>query len=271
MHARVGPAGGAPMNSEGFYKALISEIPPDLVVHEAIAGTSHSIVITKDGIGAVMTLEPTGQRPLLPENLKGFRLRDVAEATLSWNATDAALGAAALNAYYNAPAVLKKNFGYEVPITASPGAAPSVGADPFVRYVELARGKRVASIGHFASVERHIAPVASSLAIIEEQQREGDYPPAAAEFMLPHMDLVFITGSTLANKTLPRLLELSRQAFVVLVGPSTCMAPILFSYGVHVLSGTLYTDREGCLSLVRQGLHGKMVHHGQKLSFEKGV
>jgi len=257
------------VNPEELYKALISEIPQDITILEAFSGASHSIVVSEYGIGTVMTLEPTGQSPVLPTDLTGYSLRDVAEAILSWNATDAALGGAALNAYYNSPPVLRKHFGYEMPAAATgPTTAPA--ADPFARYAELARGKQVASIGHFASVERHIAPVAASLSIIEEHQREGDYPAAAAEYLLPRMDMVFITGSTLANKTLPRLLALSRHAFVVLVGPSTCMAPLLFDYGVNVVSGTLYTDREGCLSLVRQGLHGKMVHNGQKLSFEKG-
>lgn len=254
------------MNPEALYKALIDAIPPDLRVLEAVSGASHSIVLAGEGIGAVMTLEPTGRSPTLPEGLAGLPLRELAAAVLSWNAVEAALGGAALNAYYNSPPVLRRNFGF----TFTPGTQ-SPAADPFTRYAELARGKLVACIGHFASVERHIAPLAAALSIIDEHPRKGDYPAAAAEFLLPRMDMVFISGSTLANKTLPRLLELCGQAFVVLVGPSTCMAPQLFSYGVRVLSGTLYTDREGCLSLVRQGLHGEMIHHGQKLSFEKGV
>lgn len=126
-------------------------------------------------------------------------------------------------------------------------------------------------MGHFTSVVRHIASVAASLSIIDDHPQSGDYPAVVAEYLLPKMDLVFIIGSTLANKTLPRLLELCQGSFVVLVGPSTCMTPILFSYSVNCLGGTLYTDRAGCLSLVRQGLHGQMVHHGQKLSFEKGA
>ncbi len=271
------------MNPEALYRALIDAIPMDLRVLDAAVGASHSIVVTGEGIGTVMTLEPTGIQPRLPPDLRGMPLKEVAEAVLSWNAADAALGGAALNAYYNSPVVLNKHFRYvhssqeslssNVDRTGQRAFSGSGGteADPFTRYAELARGKQVASVGHFASVERHIAPVAASLYIIEEHPQNGDYPAATAEYLLPAMDMVFITGSTLANKTLPRLLELSRHAFVVLVGPSTCMAPALFSYGVSALSGTLYTDREGCLSLVRQGLHGKMVHHGQKLNFEKGV
>ncbi len=263
------------MKSEALYEALITAIPSDIPVLEAFVGVSHSIVVTESGIGSVMTLEPTGRSSMLPAQLTGMPLRSLAGAILSWNADDAALGGAALNAYYNSPEMLKKHFGYDAHLmvpkeTTDPALPSNPGADPFTRYKELARGKQVASVGHFASVVRHIAPLAASLSIIDDHPQPGDYPAAAAEYLLPKMDLVFITGSTLANKTLPRLLELCQDAFVVLVGPSTCMAPLLFSYGVNCLSGTLYTDPEGCLSLVRQGLHGKMVHHGQKLSFEKG-
>lgn len=252
------------IHPEDLYRSLIDAIPPDLRLELAYAGASHCMVATEAGIGSVMTLAPPGPAAILPEKLEGLPLRLVAEAVLSWNATDAALGAAALNAYYNSPPLLQKNFGYN-------HSAADARADPFIRYAEQARGKQVASIGHFASVERHIAPVAASLSIIEEHPRQGDYPAAAAEYLLPGMDMVFITGSALANKTLPRLLDLSRHAVVILVGPSTCMAPQLFSCGVSVLSGSLYTDREACLSLVQQGLHGAMVHQGKKLSFEKGV
>lgn len=59
---------------------------------------------------------------------------------------------------------------------------------------------------------------------------------------MPRQDVVFITGVTMINKTLPRLLELSKGAFVVLVGPSTPLAPFLFDYGVDVLSGTVVVD-----------------------------
>jgi len=63
---------------------------------------------------------------------------------------------------------------------------------------------------------------------------------------------VFITGSTLINKTLPRLLQLSRNAFVTLLGPSTPMAPCLFKYGIDMLAGTVVYEREKVWSLIRE-------------------
>ncbi|WP_052296324.1 DUF4213 domain-containing protein [Gracilinema caldarium] len=96
------------MNPEALHKALIADISADISVLEAFSGASHSIVITEAGIGSVMTLDPTGRSSILPTQLTGMPLRNLAEAVLSWNAADAALDAAALNAYYNSPEILKK-------------------------------------------------------------------------------------------------------------------------------------------------------------------
>jgi uncharacterized protein (DUF4213/DUF364 family) len=61
--------------------------------------------------------------------------------------------------------------------------------------------------------------------------------------VLPRADVVGITGSTLTNGTLEGVLALCRpDAFVVLIGPSTPLSPILFNYGVDVLCGTLVDD-----------------------------
>ena len=54
---------------------------------------------------------------------------------------------------------------------------------------------------------------------------------------LPECDVVFISSSSFVNKTAPRLIELSRQAHTVLVGPSTPLNPVLLDYGVDTITG----------------------------------
>ena len=49
------------------------------------------------------------------------------------------------------------------------------------------------------------------------------------------MDFTIITGSAFINKTLPRLLQLSRHA--VILGPSTPMSRSILDYGAKELSG----------------------------------
>jgi uncharacterized protein (DUF4213/DUF364 family) len=48
---------------------------------------------------------------------------------------------------------------------------------------------------------------------------------------------VFLTASAIANKTLPRLLELSRRAQVVLMGPSVPWLAEWADFGVDYLAG----------------------------------
>lgn len=55
---------------------------------------------------------------------------------------------------------------------------------------------------------------------------------------------MFITGVTLTNKTLPRLLQLSRNSHVVLVGPSTPLSEVMLSAGVNALCGFVAGSEE---------------------------
>ena len=77
------------------------------------------------------------------------------------------------------------------------------------------------------------------------------------------MDMVFITGCTVGNKTLPRLLRLAKDAYTVVTGPSTPMTEALFGFGADALCGFCATDEGACLRAVadEQGLFdgGRMV------------
>ena len=68
---------------------------------------------------------------------------------------------------------------------------------------------------------------------------------SACDELLPSCDTVIITASTLVNKTLPHLLELCRDAYTILVGPSCPMCPELLEHGIDRLAGLVVTDRAG--------------------------
>ena len=66
--------------------------------------------------------------------------------------------------------------------------------------------------------------------------------------------MVAITGTTLINHTFEELIGLCRpDAFVLVLGPTTPLSPVLFDYGADVISGTLVTDPETVLRYVSQG------------------
>ena len=51
----------------------------------------------------------------------------------------------------------------------------------------------------------------------------------------------------------------ARVAFVLVLGPTTPLSPVLFNYGVDVISGTLVTDPETVLRYVSQGASFRQV------------
>ena len=62
--------------------------------------------------------------------------------------------------------------------------------------------------------------------------------------------MVIITGSAAINKTLPRLLELSRGAQVILTGPSVSCCPALTELGIDRLNGRVITRPEPMLQAI---------------------
>jgi uncharacterized protein (DUF4213/DUF364 family) len=218
-----------------LYDKLIEGIPREHLVDEVIQGSHWNMVRSGGAVGLAMAL-PVETRPrMLPDFYAGMPLRELAEAAKSWNFTEAGLGMAAVNAFYNSP---------ERPWAAR-SLARGENVDAFSAWRSLATGKKVAVIGHFRHLEQSLGDICE-LSILEKRPSPGDYPDSACEFLLPLQDYVFATGVTCINKTLPRLLELSRKTGLILVGPSVPMAPLLFSQGVRDLQGFVVTDLALC-------------------------
>lgn len=117
--------------------------------------------------------------------------------------------------------------------------------------VEQGRGKKVAMVGRFPRAHA-VQQVAGELWVLEKDPGPGDLPESEADRLIPRADIVAITGSTLANGSLQRLLDLSRGCTVVF-GPSTPLSPILFRWGVDLIGGTRVTDTEAILLRISQG------------------
>lgn len=118
---------------------------------------------------------------------------------------------------------------------------------------ENATGKKVVFVGHFCGVEE-IKPVAKELIVLERNPQEGDLPDTASEYVIPEADIVAITGSTFANKTIERLLQLSKGLTIVF-GPSTPLSDILFDYGADIIGGSIIKNEKYIIEAVSQGAH----------------
>jgi uncharacterized protein (DUF4213/DUF364 family) len=118
----------------------------------------------------------------------------------------------------------------------------------------------IALVGHFPFIPR-LRPQVGALFVLERNPHEGDVPETAAAEILPRADVVAITGLTLINHTLEDLLKLCpAHAFVLVLGPSTPLSPILFEHGVHILCGSVVTGVAPVLKAIQQGANFRQVH-----------
>jgi uncharacterized protein (DUF4213/DUF364 family) len=122
------------------------------------------------------------------------------------------------------------------------------------REVILDRGadRQVAIVGHFPFV-RQVRQKAAECWVLEQNPRPGDLAADRATEILPHADVVALTGTSLINHTFDGLIELCRpDAFVVLLGGSAPLTPVLFERGVDVIAGTRVIDVPIALQAVSQ-------------------
>ena len=237
-----------------LYDKLIEGVPAGIGVRDFCIGR-HWLYVEAEcgiGIGHVVTYGARGKRPAEPTDLE---LHELAAWVKSWNFEQASLGTAALNAWYAQPEKLAAD-GVAIGGRGESGASDAEGAaeNPFDSLRERYAGKKVVVVGHFPNVEA-MAEIAD-LTVLERSCNSAlDTPDSACEYILPDQDYAFITGTTITNKTAPRLLELACGVQVVMTGPSAVPAQTLFEHGVTTIAGSAVVDAEPAKAAVRGGGH----------------
>lgn len=119
--------------------------------------------------------------------------------------------------------------------------------------LEKAPGRAVTIIGRFPFNSQVVAAARKTF-ILELDPREGELPATDAPKVIPQSDIAVITATALINHTISGLLELSRDAFTIVLGPSTPMNDVLFDYGVDVIAGIKVADKQALVGSVVQGV-----------------
>jgi uncharacterized protein (DUF4213/DUF364 family) len=235
---------------------LISTLNFDASVKDIRQGVFHTGVFTRYcGLAATLPRDALKQEgPLVKE--PGFLLdktpTDLAQMVYSDSLLEAAIGMATINSLL------------EVDIQS----CTEINAAEVI--LEKGEGKNVAIIGHFPLLPR-VRERARALWVIEKNPREGDFNETEADRFIPQADLVAITGTSLTNHTLPHLLKLCNPgAFVIMLGDTVPLSPVLFDYGVHALSGTRVIDADLALRCVSQGANFRQIKGTKKLTMVKG-
>jgi uncharacterized protein len=86
-------------------------------------------------------------------------------------------------------------------------------------------------------------------------------PTREAERVLPECDIVGITGTSFINHTLEGLLSLCKKAYIVMIGPTTPLSPVLFDHGIDVICGTEVIDSERLSRLYSPGVEQEQCVH----------
>jgi uncharacterized protein (DUF4213/DUF364 family) len=124
-------------------------------------------------------------------------------------------------------------------------------------------------IGHFPFVDG-LRKQVRQLWVIEKNQAEGDLPETAGERYLPEADVVALTGTSFTNHTIDDLLELCNpDAYIVMLGDTTPLSPVLFDYGIDAVSGTKVIDPDHALRCVSQGATYRQIKGIRQLTLMK--
>ena len=219
--------------------ALLSRLDTDVSVRDIRQGPFQTAVLTRNCGLASTPHEGGPHRGTAPVAEAGILLEKDVKALVqlanSSSLNEAALGIATINS------LLDIDETRCIKLNASDLIA------------EKGRGKRVTIVGHFPFIPG-LRDVVKELWVIEKNPREGDLAEKEAENFIPKADVVAITGTAFTNHTIEPLLGLCKPGtYVIVLGDSSPLSPILFDYGISAISGTKVIDPILTLLCVSQG------------------
>lgn len=232
-------------NPKRVYELLLDYCSSDAVVDNLMIGLVWTLCQSKGQATTGLAMSPGHVTRTLAwsGSLVGKPVTDLAAWILEWDPYQATVAMAAINSCIN-----------------SRFLPHSVALDNTVEHANLAvfdyflpqlQNKNVVVIGHYPGIERYQNQM--QLSVLERQPKACDLPDSACEFLLPRADWVFLTASSISNKTFPRLAELSSHAKTVLMGPTVPWLPQLHEFGIDYLAGVEIIDANALYHTAAQG------------------
>ncbi len=115
-------------------------------------------------------------------------------------------------------------------------------------------GRKIVMVGLFRPVVKQLRQLGADLYIADINQEIGSTEELYGR-LRNWADGAIVTSTSIIGGTFDEIMEArGKQIPTVLLGPSTPMAPEVFSdYGVDLLAGTVPLDIEKTISIIRQG------------------
>jgi uncharacterized protein (DUF4213/DUF364 family) len=227
-----------------IYDLLLDYAKGSEVVKEVLIGLTWTLCRTEN-IGLCMSPGTVTRTLPWSGTLVNKSVSELALWVRSWNSFEATVGMAAVNAAINGRSLLPER---GQPISME-GTTANLAV--FQHFLPQIRGKRVAIIGRYPRLS--VFEKEMEMTVIERQPTAGDLPDPASEYVLPESEWVFLTATSIANKTFPRLVELARDAKLVLMGPTMPWLPELAEFGIDYLAGVSVTDSDALRQTVAEG------------------
>ncbi len=234
-----------------LYAWLASYAQKDAVIQRILLGLNWTMAETDSGIGLAFSPVDIPRTLDWPGTLAGKRVREVLPWLRGGQPAEAAIALAVLNSAVDAEWAREAK-------TLNDLEAPHLAVFHYFR--ELVRGSKIAVVGHYPGLEKFWHDIA--YVCIERRPRQGDLAESEAMTVLPRSDWVFITASSLANGSLPLLLQLSAEAQVVLMGPSLPWVKGWQDWGVNYLAGVRVRDGAALWQTVAEGGGTRIFHTG---------
>ena len=234
---------------------LMSVIDSDSTVKDIRQGVFHTGVLTRNcGLAATLPKDALKQKPPLikePGSLLEKSISELLKMSYSESILEAAIGMATINSLLD----------IDMESCLELNAAELLA--------EKGHGKKVAIVGHFPFIPK-LRRRAKALWVIEKNPRTGDFSEHEAEDLIPKANVVGITGTAFTNHTLEHLLELCHPgAYVVVLGDTAPLSPILFRYGIDAVSGTTVVNPELALRCISEGANFRQIKGTQRLTLLK--
>lgn len=192
--------------------------------------------------GLAPTMPFAGGVPSWQGSLRGRHLGQLANWLLDWDRSRASIGLSAVNAALNREADL---------VTANGAIFKGDAAlqNSFDWFMPMLRGKQVALFGpsHPALMDAQ-----SRIQLQHFECADGGLHPAC-DSVLPECDWVFINARTIADKTLPMILERAGDCRVVLYGAALPWLDEWQQFGIDYLLGCEVDDEALLQSAVSEG------------------
>lgn len=228
-----------------FYELLLDYCSTEAVVEHIMIGLVWTLCQNSTDNGVGLAMSPGLVTRTLPWSgtLTGKPVTDLAAWILDWEPYKATVAMSVINSCIN-----------QQPLPSSvilPHSLDYPNLAVFDYFLPKLIGKKVVVIGRYPGIERYEQQM--ELHILERQPNACDLPDSACEFLLPRADWVFLTASSITNKTFPRLVELASNAQTVLMGPTVPWLPQLHEFGINYLAGIEVFDVNPLKDTVAQG------------------